>query len=334
MRSTVTIYQYSEGSPTYPTLYSERNAEGVPIPFSAMSGLSNDPNDDDTLYCVEDSFYKSSRMFVIDISSSPAVLTAGIKLVDSSGVFASVSPYGEFSADDLSAMINEDMTVNIDPEGIAAVGDGTFWIVSEGRGTVGDADRPIESLNFLFKVNTSGEILEVVTLPDEINDIQLRFGLEGVTVTDGGMVVVAFQRAWGDNAEPYLGCYDTNTQEWTFVFYPLDAPESQYGGWVGLSDISWVGDMSFYVLERDNQGGPDASIKRIYSIDLEGVSDGDTVSKTFLRDLIPDYVATGGLVMEKVEGMAVTGSGVWIINDNDGVDDNSGETQLLNLGSF
>ena len=188
MRSTVTIYQYSEGSPTYPTLYSERNAEGVPIPFSAMSGLSNDPNDDDTLYCVEDSFYKSSRMFVIDISSSPAVLTAGIKLVDSSGVFASVSPYGEFSADDLSAMINEDMTVNIDPEGIAAVGDGTFWIVSEGRGTVGDADRPIESLNFLFKVNTSGEILEVVTLPDEINDIQLRFGLEGVTVHSLGVL--------------------------------------------------------------------------------------------------------------------------------------------------
>jgi hypothetical protein len=330
----VTIYQYSEGSPTYPTLYSERNAEGVAIAWSAMSGLSNDPNDDDILYCVEDSFYKSSRMFVIDTSSSPAVLTAGIKLMDSSGILASVVPYGEFSADDLSALINDDMTVNIDPEGIAAVGDGTFWIVSEGSGSVGDESRPIESLNFLIKVNASGDILDVVTLPDEINDIQLRFGLEGVTYTDGGMVVVAFQRAWGDNAEPYLGCYDTNTQEWMFFFYPLDTPVSQNGGWVGLSDISWVGDMKFYVLERDNQGGPDAAIKRIYCIDLAGIANGETVSKTLLRNLIPDYEATGGLVMEKVEGMAVTGSGVWIINDNDGVDDNSGETQLLNLGSF
>jgi hypothetical protein len=44
-------------------------------------------------------------------------------------------------------------------------------------------------------------------------------------------------------------------------------------------------------------------------------------------------MASGGLVPEKIEGSAITASGnVWIVNDNDGVDDNSGETQLLNLG--
>ena len=38
---------------------------------------------------------------------------------------------------------------------------------------------------------------------------------------------------------------------------------------------------------------------------------------------------------EKVEGSTVTvGGNVWIINDNDGVDDNSGETQLINLGTI
>ena len=324
MRSSVTIYEYSKGSPTYPTLYSERDEEGVPIAWSAMSGLSSDPNDDSILYCVEDSFYKSSRMFVIDASSTPAVLTAGIKLMDSSGLLAAVD----------ASLVNDDMTINIDPEGIAAVGDGTFWIASEGRGTIGDEDRPFEYLNLVLKVDSSGAILEVVTLPDEINDIQLRFGLEGVTITGEGKVVVAFQRAWGDNADPYLGVYDPSSMEWMFVFYPLDAPESQNGGWVGLSDISWVEDMKFYVLERDNQGGPDAAIKRIYSVDMDGVEEGETLSKTLVRDLVPDYLATGGVVMEKVEGMAVTSSGVWIINDNDGVDDNSGETQLINLGSL
>ena len=43
----------------------------------------------------------------------------------------------------------------------------------------------------------------------------------------------------------------------------------------------------------------------------------------------------GGLVPEKIEGAALMANGdVLIINDNDGVDDNSGETQLLNLGNI
>jgi hypothetical protein len=35
------------------------------------------------------------------------------------------------------------------------------------------------------------------------------------------------------------------------------------------------------------------------------------------------------------EGLAVTAGGnVYIVNDNDGVEDNSGETELLNLGAI
>ena len=49
----------------------------------------------------------------------------------------------------------------------------------------------------------------------------------------------------------------------------------------------------------------------------------------------PDLAAPGGLTYEKIEGSAVTATGaVYIINDNDGVDDNSGETQLINLGNI
>ena len=89
------------------------------------------------------------------------------------------------------------------------------------------------------------------------------------------------------------------------------------------------------VVERDNQGGPDAAIKRLYRIDLSGLNDGDTVTKTLIRDLTADFAATGGLTPEKVEGAAVTiGGDVWVVNDNDGVDDNSGETQLINLGDI
>jgi hypothetical protein len=52
-----------------------------------------------------------------------------------------------------------------------------------------------------------------------------------------------------------------------------------------------------------------------------------------LRDLIPDLEADNGLVLEKVEGLMVTANGdAFIVTDNDGVDDSSGETQLINLG--
>jgi len=56
------------------------------------------------------------------------------------------------------------------------------------------------------------------------------------------------------------------------------------------------------------------------------------VSKTLVRDLITDLKATGGLTLEKIEGLAVTEDGIaLVVNDNDGVDDSNGETQLLKL---
>ena len=64
-------------------------------------------------------------------------------------------------------------------------------------GTIDDPERPIKSLALLFKIDKEGVIEQVVTLPDEVNDIQLRFGFEGVTVDDDeDHVIVAFQRAW------------------------------------------------------------------------------------------------------------------------------------------
>ena len=85
------------------------------------------------------------------------------------------------------------------------------------------------------------------------------------------------------------------------------------------------------MLERDNQGGLDASIKRIYSIslgDLEDVDDGDEITKLLVRDVLDDTAASGGMPLEKIEGMAILGKDVWIVNDNDAVDFNTGETQV------
>jgi hypothetical protein len=172
-----------------------------------------------------------------------------------------------------------------------------------------------------------------------VNAKQSRFGFEGVAEGQdalAGKVVVAFQRAWVGDDQRYarLGIYDTKDGKWSFVFYPLDEPESQNGGWVGLSDIAPLQNGKFKVLERDDQGGPDGEIKRIYDIDLTecGTTLDPTstievviVTKTLDKDLVPYLLENDGLLYEKVEGLAINNQGTtFVVNDNDGLDDNSG----------
>ena len=52
-----------------------------------------------------------------------------------------------------------------------------------------------------------------------------------------------------------LGVYDPAAKSWGFVHYPLEAPKSPAGGWVGLSEITALGGDRFALIERDNQPG-------------------------------------------------------------------------------
>ena len=349
LRSAVNIYQYQTGEASYPTLISSERSDGTPIPWGALSGLSADTDNNGILYAIEDSFYQQNRIFTIATTESPARLIAEITIRDSNDIFAGFnavaladatvseddpSRIAVFDEADLSAMINPDKSINIDPEGIAKASDGGFWVASEGSGTIGDDSRPLNSLNFIFKTDSSGVIENVITLPEEVNAKQIRFGFEGIAEYDGS-AYVAFQRVWADDENVRIGIYNVAANSWRFLFYPLDTPESANGGWVGLSDITSLGKGQFLVLERDNQGGPDAAIKRLYRIDTSGLADNSVVTKTLVRDLMADLAEAGGLTPEKIEGSAVMANGdVYIINDNDGVDDNSGETQLINLGDI
>ncbi|CAA0078488.1 Uncharacterised protein [BD1-7 clade bacterium] len=346
LRGGINVYQYGSNKNAYPSLQSANDTNGNPISWAAMSGLS--AGEADTLYAVEDSAFIKSRLFKIDTSKSPALITDAMMMKDDNDILANLTTVSVaddsgskddarkdvFDSEDLKNLINDDKTINIDPEGIATAADGGFWVVSEGSGTVGDSKKPVNSPNLLLKLDANAVVTAAHRLPATLEGVQLRFGFEGVTEFEGN-VYVAMQRAWDNEETVRIARFAPADSSWNFFNYRLDDAESQNGGWVGLSDITSLGNNQFLVMERDNQGGPDAAIKRLYRIDLTGKNDGDTVEKTLVRDLMDDLTSQNNLPFEKVEGLAVTADGnVFIINDNDGVDDNSGETQLLDLGKI
>ncbi len=346
-RSALNIYAYQKASAAYPTLQSADRSDGTPIPWAAMSGLAA-ASDGTTVYGIEDSFFGGNRIFGIDVSQQPAVIKSEITIRDTDGHFAAfkatlpaVSDAQAFDQADVTKMINLDGSVNIDPEGIAIASSGGFWVASEGAGskTTYETGRNITSANLIFKVSATGVIERVIPLPAAMNNMQARYGFEGVT-EHNGKLVVAIQRSWdasNKNGNPSIGVFDLTTSAWSFMSYPIDPVASPFGGWVGLSEITAIGNDRYLVVERDNHMGPDARIKRIYRIDLSGKTDGAVLTKTLVRDLMDDLRGPKGLVLEKVEGLAVLPNGqVLIITDNDGVNDHAGggETQLIRLGKI
>ena len=366
LRSTITIYKYNRKEPTYPTVVSDNTAAGTPIPWAALSALAADPEDSSVAYTIHDSFFVRSRIYTMDVSQTPAVIQSEAVMQDSNRLLRSALedlkaslPSTAIDDFDIDAIINGDGTVNLDGEGLTVAADSGIWVASEGRGNLNAGvsnadDRPFESPNILAKVMLDGnvaEIVDVVLPPIAVTENQFRFGYEGVTTaTHDGVeyVYVCYQRAWenaGDlgGQQARISRFNTNTGIWETAYYPLEAAESAAGGWVGLSELVHVGDSEFAVVERDNQGNADAVIKRIYSFSIDGVTfkpeaeqaSFDIVTKSLVRDIYTDLAATGGAILEKVEGMSIQANGdVLIVNDNDGVDDSNGETQLINLGEL
>lgn len=73
-RSVINIYSRTARFPQYPTLVSASRPPLMvaPIPFAALSGLSPGEAGSMTLYAVEDSFYRGSRIFTIDAARQVA----------------------------------------------------------------------------------------------------------------------------------------------------------------------------------------------------------------------------------------------------------------------
>jgi hypothetical protein len=312
-RSAVMIYRRAEQTAAYPTIQSA-DENGLPIGWGALSGLAADRTAPGKLFAITDSAYTPSRLLEIDATQKPAKITGAI----------TVTKDGKPASYDL--------------EGIATREGGGFWLASEGNPEKKDA--PLADI--LLRVSAKGEVEEEIRLPEALAKHAVRFGFEGVAVIGTGAdetVWLAVQREWKDDpkGKAKLLSYKPATKEWGVLHYPLSQPAA--GFWMGLSELVALGDDRFAVIERDNGFGAKA-VKTLQTFSVKGlkpaaIGAGDipTVTKTLLRDLTPDLMKAGGYGLDKVEGMTVDKAGnLFVVTDNDGVDDSSGETQFFAFG--
>jgi hypothetical protein len=307
-RSHVMLYEMQEGAARYPYLTSE-GADEL-IGWAAMSGLVADPAQPEVFYAVNDSFFGyQPRIFTIDATQTPARITAALDVTRAG-----------FPAQ------------KIDMEGIALDGEGGFWVATEGR-----TDRMIP--HGILHIGADGAIKREIPFPAELLAHEIRFGAEGITLV-GNTLWIAMQREWGDDPENMvkLVAYNLETEEWGAVHYPKAAPAGE--GWVGLSEIVAHGDW-VYLIERDNQTGANAAVKLVTRVPMAEMVPAPlggplpVVTREVFRDLIPDLATNGGFTLEKIEGMAIGADGMgWLITDNDGVDDSSGETMFWSIGQM
>ncbi|ALM50942.1 esterase-like activity of phytase family protein [Halomonas huangheensis] len=308
LRSTVNIYQWQQTPPAAEIIGADDNGEE--IGFGALSGLSVDSNGQALL--VSDSVYPEARLYQLELSSMPARIRDVTPVSDADG-----------PARDL------------DLEGIAPAAGGA-WLVSEGNPEQGRA-------NQVLGVDADGNITERFTLPEVVAERMTRFGFEGIAAlpgTDQGgeRLAVIFQRALeGEEGRARLGLLDPTSGDWQFLSVALSDPLSPVGGWVGFSEITPLPDGRLALLERDNQVGERAALKRVVTISLEDAtpvgpeSTPPLLETRELVDLLPAMAESQGVIVDKPEAMSVDGDTLVVITDNDGVDDSIARTRVLRI---
>ena len=338
VRSTVMIYELRNAPPTYPQIASIDKA-GTPIAWSALSGLSAIPGDDDHVYGVWDSYYVNQpRVFRINVSTPVAIVNDFVEITGGSG--------------------------NYDLEGITVAPDGSIWVASEGNAT---DTRP----NRLLKLNAQGQVQQEIGLPPEVincraattNRGTLGSGFEGVAAIPNGAnyrLFVAQQRGWdyttpgceaiddenGDLRQPgnepsrsRIWIYDPfesdPTKKWTWISWQL-APRPVNAVWVGLSEITLTPSGELILIERDNRTGDFGVLKTLALVPPSSWADGVILSpEKVVRDIRPAIAATNGWITDKPEGVAAMADGrLFVVTDNDGVEEWSGESWFLRLGQY
>ena len=212
---------------------------------------------------------------------------------------------GETALDTLGTVIPFD-SLGIDAEGLAAMGDGTFWVTDEyGPG--------------LLHVDADGRTLERISprtgegraLPAVLGRRRPNRGFEGLAVTRDQRLLVAVLEAPLDNPKSAGRASRINR------ILTLDLESGQFqqfayvleNAGVTTNGLSAVGGNQFLVLERDDKfpGDTDdpSTFKRVYRIDLTGATDlsdssnapaGRLFGGKTLEELTVEELAAAGIV--------------------------------------
>ena len=193
----------------------------------------------------------------------------------------------------------------LDPEGLAVLHDGTFWVSDEYGPNLVHLDaggRTIERINPF----SAGRVLPLVLAKRPPNR-----GMEGLTVTPDQSTLVGLMQSAVNNpgatAATSLAArivtYDTRTGGTQQFVYLLEAP-----GFF-TSDIAAITDYSFLVIEHDAKFPGDSigpsRLQRIYRIDIGGATDVSDPANTpagrlfhgkTLEEMSPEELLAEGVV--------------------------------------
>lgn len=218
---------------------------------------------------------------------------------------------GETAFDLAGRVLHPGQRRGLDPEGLALMPDGTFW--------VSDEYGP-----FLMRFSAEGRCMEVRSpfnggLPAVYAGRRPNRGMEGLCANKAGTLLYGILQSPMTGSAGYakpdelpLCAISLDTGGIREYLYPLDKAAE------GVSALACVDDSTLLVLERDGEfpvGGK--GFKRIYRVVLPTVVPGCPVrlQKTLELDLleaVPDYSH------DKAEGLALIGdSVVAVANDDD-----------------
>jgi len=235
----------------------------------------------------------------------------------------------------------------IDPEGLVAMKDGSFWTSDEYGPHLTHFDSEGKTIE---RVNPFGNGRGGRSIPKVFAKRWANRGMEGLTITPSGILVGIMQSRLYNPSNALA----TNRQlTRILMFDPTSGNTKQYiymqeinnGSNSGITAIS---DTSFLVIERDQNfqvGTPNAAVKRIYKINLSEATDVSDpangvngllfdsktleqhttaelaakgikpVTKTLMADLLMDIPY---YPHDKLEGMAIINdSTIIVINDDD-----------------
>lgn len=369
----ITVTYPAEAEAASPAVIYERN--GVKVYNGGFgSGMALHPFADGQFYLMTDrgpnfdsatggqlvfpvpDFTPQIGLFQIDGDSLRRVKLITIKNAAGEAVNGLPNPVGQGGTGETAIDLDGNMLApdpdGLDPEGVVALRDGTFWVSDEYGPHILHLDaqgRTLERIN-PFGTGTGGR-----TLPKVFGRRRANRGMEGLTITPDGEMLVGIMQSAMDNPFDDRANIRSNSRLTRIVTFEIaTGATAQYVYLQEIpnlanSEIFALSNTEFHVLERDGLFPGDtnapAVYKRIYKIDLTGATDisdpadsesGILVNNKTLEQLTVDELNTAGIVPvsktlvldilaalpayphDKPEGIALIGANLMaVVNDDD-----------------